>query len=191
VNRRTYLKNALMVGGLGLTSFSVFKWFDINTPVSADKLWAKQNLIAALAEVIIPATDTPGAKEALVHQYIISVILNCNNFRQQNIFMNGLEDLEKDTADTYNKDFLNCTLAEKEAVMRHFSEHADYSFRILNKVHDKLWGETFYTKLYHLTVEGYCLSKPGATQGLAYDYIPGHYEACIPLKPNQKSWATK
>jgi hypothetical protein len=61
---------------------------------------------------------------------------------------------------------------------------------MLNKINKKLFGESFFFKLKELTIEGYCLSQPGATIGLAYDYIPGKYEGCTPLKPNQKSWAT-
>jgi len=193
MNRRTYLKYniLIMLGGLGITSLSFFKWIGINTPVNIHELWARKDLIAELAEIIIPATDTPGAKDAFVQEYIINVIINCNSFRQQHIFFTGLNDLEKYTIEVYKKEFLKCTPAEKESVVAHVAKSSAYSFSILDKIHNKIWGETFYFKLYHLTVEGYCLSKTGATKGLAYDYIPVNYEACIPLKPNQKSWATK
>jgi len=148
-------------------------------------------LIAELAEVIIPRTDTPGAKDAFVHQFIIKVILNCNHPRQQQIFMRGLEDLEQYTHDQFHQSFIKCSQVEKESIVQHFSDHAAYSMEILNKVQKKLWGVSFFTKFKNLTVEGYCLSEAGATQGLAYDYIPGTFIACTPLQANQKSWATK
>lgn len=191
MNRRTYIKSILSVGILGTASYSMFKWFDINQPIDANTLHDHEALIAELAEVIIPKTDTPGAKDALVHQFIIKVMLNCNHARQQQIFLRGLEDLESYTLNHYQRSFLKCGQEEKEAVVRYFSEHAAYSIEILNKVQKKLWGQSFFTKFRNLTVEGYCLSQQGATLGLNYDYIPGNFVACIPLQANQKSWATK
>ncbi|EDM38240.1 Twin-arginine translocation pathway signal [Pedobacter sp. BAL39] len=191
MNRRTYIKSILAVGVLGTASYSLFKWLDINQPIDVKSLQGYEPLIAELAEVIIPRTDTPGAKDAFVHQFIIKVILNCNHARQQQIFMRGLEDLEQYTNDQYQQSFLKCSQAQKESVVQYFSDHAAYSTELLNKVQKRLWGQSFFTKFRNLTVEGYCLSEPGATQGLAYDYIPGNFMACVPLQANQKSWATK
>ncbi|SEB09214.1 Gluconate 2-dehydrogenase subunit 3 [Pedobacter hartonius] len=191
VNRRAYLKGILAVGTLSITSFSVFKWVDLNKSVAPGKLWEKRAIIAELAELIIPETDTPGAKAAGVDHYIIDVMISCNPVRQQHKFFSGLQDLEKYALDNFEKDFLKCNTNEKRQILQHFADHAEYSNRILNKINNKLFGQSFFSKLKNLTVEGYCLSRLGVTEGLAYDYIPGKFEACIPLQPNQKSWATK
>ena len=169
----------------------LFKWFDLNKPIDAAVLWDKKAVIAELAELIIPRTDSPGAKDAGVPTYIINVILNCNPVRQQHKFCEGLLALENYAEDQYGRNFLKCDATQKAAVLQHSAQNADYSIAILNKINNKYFGQSFFSKLKGLTVEGYCLSMAGATQGLAYDYIPGKYEACIPLKPNQKSWATK
>lgn len=191
MNRRTYIKNILIFGTLGLTSFSAFKWFELTAQIDPKTLWDKKDLIGELAEVIIPETDTPGAKAASVNIYIINVILNCTDRKQQNKFLSGLNDLESYSIDTYNKSFLKCNESEKNTIVQYFADHSGYSNRLINKINNKLLGEPFYSKLRNLTIEGYCLSKLGATQGLAYDYIPGKFESCIPLQKNQKSWATK
>lgn len=180
-----------MLGATSVASLSIFKWIGINKMVDESQFLQKRNIIAELAELIIPATDTPGAKAAGVHDYIINVLVNCNSVKQQRIFFSGIEDLEDYTIKKYNQSFLHAAFIDKYAVLEHFANHAGYSFRILNKINNKLLGEPFYTKLRNLTVEGYCQSQLGATQGLAYDHIPGKYEACIPIKHNQKSWATK
>jgi hypothetical protein len=44
--------------------------------------------------------------------------------------------------------------------------------------------------MYELTCLGYYTSEIGATKALKYVHIPGKYEACIPLQPGQKAWAT-
>jgi hypothetical protein len=191
LKRRTYLKSIFAIGALSATSFSLFRWFDLNKPIEPAELWNKKAVIAELAEMIIPRTHTPGAKDANVQDYIISVILNCNAVKQQHKFFYGLEDLEKYAIEQYGKDFLKCNAVQKKEIMVHSAKNAQYSYGILNKINNKFFGQSFFSKLKNLTVEGYCLSMPGATQGLAYDYIPGKYEACVPLQLNQKSWATK
>jgi hypothetical protein len=191
VDRRGYLKTVLSAGVIGATSFSLFKWFDLNKRVDPGKLWDKRAIIAEIAELIIPETDTPGARTAGVDYYIINVLIHCNPLRQQHKFYQGLEDLEAYAVDTYHKEFMFCTAPQKQAVLQHFADHAVYANRILNKINNKFFGQSFFSKIKNLTVEGYCLSRIGATRAMAYDYIPGGFEACIPLQLNQKSWATK
>lgn len=191
MNRRTYLKSTLALGALAVASFSIFKWFDLNTPLDQGKLLSKRMIIADLAELIIPRTDTPGAKDAGVHDYIINVMTNCSNIKDQHKFYYGIIELEEYAVDHYQKEFLKCSNSEKASIMKYFSDNANYSYNIFNKINNKFFGRPFFSNLKTLTVEGYCLSELGATKGLAYDYIPGTFQACIPLKINQKSWATK
>lgn len=191
VKRRTYLKSILGLGLLGISSSSLFKWFELHKAVNPKELWNKSELIAELVDLIIPATDTPGAKQAMVHEYIIRVLTNCNSILVQNKFLLGLEDVEDRAMRTYGRKFMHCTIAEKGEIYESLISHVGYSISILNKISNKVLKEPFIVKLRDLTVEGYCLSKLGATEGLAYDYIPGTYQSCIPLKLHQKSWATK
>lgn len=191
MNRRTYLKGILALGTLSAGSFFVFKWFDLHQPVNSEKWGGKRAVIAELAETIIPVTDTPGAKDAAVQDYIINVMINCTPVIQQKKFLSGIQDLEDYTLNNYDKTVLKCSIDEKLEILNHFEAHSGYSIKILNRINNKIFGKPFYFKLKDLTVEGYCLSQAGATQGLAYDYIPGNYTACIPLGRNQKSWATK
>ncbi len=176
---------------IGISSIPVFKWIGLNQKVDLKALMSHKNLIAELAETIIPKTDIPGAKDARVHEFIINVMLNCVGNKEQNKFLNGLRDLEDYTLDTYGKSFFECDSKERNNILEYFEHKDSYSYPLLNKITNKFLGQPFFTKLKNLTVEGYCLSQVGATQGLVYDYVPVNYEACIPLKPNQRSWATK
>lgn len=191
MNRRAYLKNILLLGALGTASIPVFKWVKLNQPVAPVDLFKKRETIAELVDLIIPATDTPGAKEAGVHNYVINVLLNCRAAKDQERFLHGIEDLEKYAVSKYQKDFIKCSQTEKTEILQHIAESETYKINILNKINNKLLGQSFFSNLKGLTVQGYCISSLGATKGLAYDYIPGKYEACIPLLKNQRSWATK
>ncbi|WP_316833072.1 gluconate 2-dehydrogenase subunit 3 family protein [Pedobacter aquatilis] len=190
MKRRTALKSIFALSFLSLTSYNFFRWFSIHRKFDPKLFLAHKNLISELAEVIIPETETPGAKSANVVQYIINVILNCTDNVQQNRFVEGLINVDNYTLREYNTQFVKCTKIEKEQTLQYLENRDEYNYSILNKLNNKLFGGAFFLILKNLCVEGYCISEIGATKGLSYDYIPGRYLSCIPLSRNQKSWAT-
>jgi hypothetical protein len=191
VNRRAYLKNILYLGALATASASIFKLVKADSAIDPQAFIQQRDLLADLVELIIPTTDTPGAKAAGVHDYIINVMINCREPKAQLNFINGLTDLDTYSLDNYGKTFITCNIYEKTAILDHSDAHSEYKNKLINKISNKLLGRSFFTTLKDLTVQGYCTSELGATQGLAYDYIPGAYSACIPILKHQKSWATK
>lgn len=191
MNRRTSLKSILTLGFLGISSISIYKWAGLNKEVTLDNILPFKELISELAETIIPKTETPGAKDASVENYIIRTLLDCHDRLEQNKFVDGLLNLEEYTKNKYKKSFLKCNSTERISILSYFENKETYALPVLNKINNKFLGKPFFTQLKSLTIEGYCQSEIGATQGLAYDYIPGNYEACIPLNHHQKSWATK
>lgn len=191
MNRRTSIKSILTLSILSVSSFSVYKWIDLHQKLDYKSLISFKDLIIELADTIIPTTDTPGAKDANVQEYIINVIVNCTGKVEQNKFLNGLKSVNDYCSENFSKSFEKCNLDEKTSVLNYFEQQESYPYPILNKINNKFLGKSFYTQLKILTVSGYCCSQIGATKGLAYDYIPGTFKSCIPLKFGQKSWATK
>jgi hypothetical protein len=185
------LKTALYLGGIVLTSLPMVEYLRSQPAFVEKDLWTKKAVLAELVEMIIPETDTVGAKAMSVENYVIMVVLNCSNTRQQRRFLSGIEDLEAYTLRNYGVDFLRCAAPEREKVLLYFAQKGWTSNTLFNKVEQKLFGQPFFLRLRALTVEGYCQSKLGATQGLAYDLIPGSFEPCTSLNPSQRSWATK
>ncbi len=63
---------------------------------SPDKnyLLGKKALLTELAETIIPATDTPGAKEAGAVDFMMPMLNECTDTKTLNRFIKGLQDLE-------------------------------------------------------------------------------------------------
>ncbi len=191
MNRRKAIWRILLAGGAGLTAYSGYTWYDWNKKPDLGFLERKRNLIASLADTIIPATDTPGASEAGVQDFIITMIKDCTGAREQNKFIDGLQDLEKYCSSRYDKSFIECLPEQRYAVLQHFEKHATLFSGVGAKVQDRLVGRSFFTTLKEYTAQGYCSSELGATRGLAYLPIPGKYLGCIPLQPGQRSWATK
>ena len=191
ISRRNAIKVIFVLSSAIISFLLLEKWFKVNSLPKLLVLHQKKMLIAGIAELIIPRTDSPGAKDAKVEAFIINMIEFCSDRRTQNNFINGLQKLELYSVNEYGKDFMICPASEQLAVLTHFENTALYQNNILNKIRNKLIGKPFIMHFKELTVEGYCTSYEGATKGLIYDYIPVSYESCIPLNPNQRSWATK
>jgi len=191
MNRKTALKSILAFVTLGASSGVLYEFLKPGDALPVKLLPTKKALIAELAETIIPRTNTPGAKDAKVEDHIIKMITENTDPKTQKSFLAGLSSLEHYTNSNYHKDFVQCNAIQKAEILKHFEKKETYSFAILNKVSKKLLGPSFFYKLRDLTVEGYCTSSLGATKGMAYDFIPVNFEACIPLKKDQLAWATK
>jgi hypothetical protein len=191
MKRRKALGLMLLAGGGTAVSLGGYKWWQLNHAPDKAYLDGKLNLLSALAETIIPKTDTPGAKEAGVGQYLLDMVKDCTDKKTQNKFIDGLKDLEQYTQDKYNKSYETCSVDEQILVMKHFQEKGKPFNGIVGKAQNKFLGKSFFTTLKEYTVKGYCSSQLGATQGLAYLSVPGPYIGCTNLQKGQKTWATK
>ena len=160
-------------------------------PPELDRLDAHWALIAALAETIIPATDTPGAIEAGVPAFIVKMVKEATDRRSQQNFLLGLEETDDLCRDRYGQPFTGCSAAERSAVLRRWERTGRKRSGGLARLQQRWTGHQFYDLLRDYTVIGYCTSQPGATQALAYDFIPGTpFQGCLPLQPGQRAWAT-
>jgi hypothetical protein len=165
-----------------------------------------QSLVAEVADIIIPKTSTPGAKEAGVGPFIEKMLADCYPAAQQSHFLKGLEALNADAEKANSKKFLECTKDQQVALLKQ-SEQAAKDEAAKNeaeakKVVDAETGLTkeagkkkdpaptpFFKLMKELTLFGYFTSEKGAQEALAYVPVPGRYEGCIKLEPGQKAWA--
>lgn len=186
MNRRDVLQSvAMMMGGLVLSP-SLVNALDAPQRTSGKLLFgaADQDLLAEIAEVIIPTTDTPGAKAAGVGPFINTMISDCYAEADQKAFRKGLARLERDCKAAFGKSFVEASNDQRTALLK--IAEADAMENI--KAGDKT--PQFFRMVKELTLFGYFTSEIGCTQALAYEWVPGRYEGCVPLKPGQKAWAT-
>lgn len=191
MNRRKAIRNILLVAGVAGAGIGGYEWRRINKKPALDDLAQYKALLSELAETIIPATHTPGAKDARVGEFIYKMVIHCTGAREQNRFLYGLHDLEDYCHDKYGKSFMQCAVTQREETLLHFEQAGKRFKGIAGKVQRKIFGDGFFKILKTYTVMGYATSQKGATQGFAYDYIPGAWQASVPLRPGQRSWATK
>ncbi len=191
MKRRKAIGRILAAGGAVVLGFGSYEWYELAKKPDIPYLLAKKELLADLAETIIPVTQIPGAKEAGAVDFMVPILAECTEPKTLNRFIDGLRDLESHTRSRYQRDFTQCTANEKEEILHYFEEESRPVNRLVAKAKNKYLGRPFFETLKWYTVECYCISEKGATQGLTYIAVPGSYQACIPLAPMQKAWATK
>ena len=188
MERRKALKGILGTMTIGLASFQGLDYFfGISSYFRDIKEYTE--LISELVDVIIPSTDTPGAKDARVHHYIIGYMENCARHKDYNNFINGLIDIENESQRRYHKSFKNCTRDEKYILVKELDDSSKN--QLIRKISNKIRGRSFFDLLKSLTIEGFCTSELGVTQFLKYQDIPGKYRAVTAFRLNEKAWATK
>lgn len=189
MNRRTALKGILGITGLGVASYTGYNYFLGGAKHSRGQLKDYYTLLSELVDIIIPPTNTPGAKEALVQDYIIDYMEDCSSGKEYNNFLNGLIELQEECESTYGNVFSKCTSEEKIEILKGYE--SGMSNGIISKINNKIKGRSFYNLLRTLTVEGYCTSSIGATQHLTYRPVPGRYATIDITGKDQKAWATR
>lgn len=175
IPRRTALERLTLIlgGALSPQITAALRGEVLNAGASVTVSEAQTRLLAELAEVIIPTTDTPGAKAAGVEAFIIRVMRDCYPLADQEIFYAGLAKIDEASRATHGKDFIDLDAAQQIALMTETTQT----------------NKPFFKQLKELTVTGYFISEIGATQALVYLPVPGRFEGDLPLQPGQKAWA--
>lgn len=191
MNRRRFLLSIFTLAGAAVTAHYGSKFYKVYKTPDLSFLPSRLILIDELAEVIIPRTDTPGAKDAKTGSFIVQFLLNGQNRKNQNNFIDGLVDLENYVAREFGNDFINLNEEEKYQTLLYFQKQGKNYKGSIGKINNKLFGKSFFDLLKEYTTIGYCTSLEGATKGLAYELVPGKYIADSNYSYAQKSWSTK
>src|ERR1044072_922946 len=139
-----------------------------------------------VAETIIPATDTPGAKAAKVGTFMTVMVKDCYDEKNQKIFLDGMNKLNEASKKKFGgSSFMKATPEQRKELLNELDkEQKEYA---KNKKKDD--DAHYFTQMKQLTLLGYFTSEPGATKALRYVPVPGRFDACIPYKKGDKAWA--
>ncbi|HEY9128134.1 MAG TPA: gluconate 2-dehydrogenase subunit 3 family protein [Acidobacteriaceae bacterium] len=164
---------------------------------------AHQNeTVITISELIIPQTDTPGAKGAKVNEFIDLLLTEWFDAPEKARFLEGLASLDAASRKRFGSDFISTTAAQQQELMKQFDDEAMGFVRRQNEkpvvrttsartqkarktpaidrepLHP---GEFFYT-LKKFTIFGYYTSEIGFSQELGDSIIPPGHDGCAPLK---------
>ncbi len=140
--------------------------------------------VETLAELIIPETDTPGARAANVHQYIDWIVsraaedgriaddgANDGDASLPAVMRDGLAWFDRRTAALYGRRFIEATSGDQTALLERLAA---------DPVVEEAAGVAFFRETRRLTIHGYYRSEIGMREELGYDgkrYLTG-FEGC-------------
>ncbi|MFT4822180.1 MAG: gluconate 2-dehydrogenase gamma chain [Halioglobus sp.] len=144
--------------------------------------------VAAIAEQIIPATDTPGAADAGAGKFIELMVADWFTEEERALFMSGLTQLESESA----VPFASLGSGQQLSLLEQLEDDAgDSTWYNLGNV-TRIWDESapFICQMKELTVLGFMLSEVGSTEFLR-ENLMGTFDGGLPLSPEDPAYAAE
>jgi len=193
LDRRAALK--LLAAGTAVSAmspqlFAAFRGVHANLPQTPafKVLSAHQDAtVTAAAELLLPATDTPGAKAARVNEFIDHILADWYSEEERKRFLDGLSDMDARSRKLFGKEFVALTTEQRSEVFQILGDELALALEALASGPPGYRGEApepegnFYMMFRELTLTGYFTSEIVATQVLHEVIIPGHFDGCTPM----------
>ena len=122
---------------------------------------AQNDAVVTLTELIIPQTDTPGAKALGVNRFVDRVLYEANP-ADRDKFFRGLAWIDERSKILYGKDFVAADPTEQTALL---TRVADTN----NKTDGDRTGVEFFRAIKSMTISGYYATEVGLRQELGDD----------------------
>ena len=139
---------------------------------------ARARAMEALAEVIIPATDTPGASEAAVTEFVGALVDGWLDNDDRDRFLAGLDTVDPTCRERFGSPFAECVPGDQAAFVRGLDEELT-----------RLRGDPaanasqhFFHDIKRFTLTAYFTSDVGL-DALGYRTTFRTFEGCAPLTP--------
>ena len=117
-------------------------------------------LVSVISELIIPETETPGARSVGVPDYVDFTLWRASVEARRRFFA-GLEWIERESRRRFGQSFVHLAAGQQIALLRSI-EIAD------SQSDDDAFGAAFFRDIKNRTIYAYYTSKAGILQELGY-----------------------
>ncbi|MDE2783085.1 MAG: gluconate 2-dehydrogenase subunit 3 family protein [Gemmatimonadota bacterium] len=137
---------------------------------------ARARAMEALAEVIVPATDTPGASEAGVSEFVAALVDGWLDDDDRDRFLAGIDTVDPACRERFGSPFAECEPGEQAAFVRGLDQE------VTRLREDPAADESqhFFHDIKRFTLTAYFTSEPGLA-ALGYRTTFRTFEGCAPL----------
>ncbi|HEX4424631.1 MAG TPA: gluconate 2-dehydrogenase subunit 3 family protein [Terriglobales bacterium] len=189
MKRRDALKLLAATAALPLLSHNAFSLFravhdDLATSTGLRTLNPHQNAtVTTISELIIPQTDTPGAKAARVNEFIDVILTDWYEDQERANFLTGLADVDARSQTLFTKDFVSASPEQQTQLLTELDKEVVRQHASPRRRQGNPGKEEFFASMKQLTLVGYYTSQIGFEQELHESIIPPRHAGCAPLTP--------
>jgi len=147
--------------------------------------------VSAIAEMIIPKTETAGAADIGASKFVDLILTEWCTDEERTRFLNGLADVDQQTQERFGAKFINCSQAHKAEILTNLGEQMTKERELLVESGPRYRGsaptpeKNFYYMVRKLVLTAYYTSEAGAVDELGFQMIPEHYDSCSPVIHNK------
>jgi len=173
--RRRLLQTALWLVGASATGVP---FQALAEAVTAGKQYfdpARFAVLDAVAETIMPRTDTPGARDAGIPPQFDAMMITWASEERRAAFGAILDAIDQS--------------ARSEHVQGFASASAQQQLTSMAAYDTAQFGDPQYRAFKQLILTLYYMSEPGATQELRYEHTPGVWVPSLEVTPDTRAWA--
>ena len=180
ISRREAIRRAALAAGVMVST----EWLSIVDGVrpaaQATRLsGAQASLAGAIADRIIPRTDTPGAADVGVPAFIDLLYGDFMTPAEQKLLTDGLDGVEAAAKSAHGASFASLAADRQDALLRGIAKAEEGR------------EQGFFRLIKSATILGYFTSEPVGRNVLHYDPVPGSYDGCVPIdEVGRRNWTT-
>ena len=180
IDRREAIRRAALLAGVVLSP----EWLPLvdraRTLAQARYLTPAQlEITSAIAERMIPRTDTPGALDVGVPAFIDLLYGEYMSEDERQLLTRGLGEVEASARSAHGSSFPALGAERQDVVLRGIAQAEEGK------------PQSFIGLIRSATVLGYFTSEEVGRKVLHYDPVPGRYDPCIPIdEVGRRNWTT-
>jgi hypothetical protein len=140
--------------------------------------------VITIAELIIPQTETPGAKAARVNEFIDVILSEWYEPAEKSAFLDGLADVDVRSNQFFGKEFITCSPKQQVEILEALEDEAPLvrTPRAKRGLRKPPPQRNFFSMMKQLTLVGYYTSQIGFEQELREQIIPRRHAGCAPIE---------
>ncbi|MCC7043984.1 MAG: gluconate 2-dehydrogenase subunit 3 family protein [Acidobacteria bacterium] len=180
ISRREVIRRAALAAGVVLSPAWLPSIDRAGVSAQATALTATHLALAgAVADRILPRTDTPGASDVGVPAFINLLYREFMSEAERMTLTEGLDRVDAASRGAHGAGFATATTDQQDAVLRTIARA------------EQAQPQGFFRLIRSATILGYFTSEQVGRNVLHYDPVPGRYDACVPLSEvGNRNWTT-
>ena len=205
INRRDAIRcvsallgGAAFVGGRRLLAACERASFPLEEATLGDFTAEDIAFLDEVAETILPATKTPGAKAAKTGAFMALMVTDSYSSAERKVFRDGMRKVDGAMQQANRVSFLQATPPQRLALLTTLDREQKRVMDAQKRERDALDAaatldrpaQHYFRMMKELALLGYFTSEIGCTQVMRYVESPGRFDPCAPYAPGEPGWAT-